>query len=128
MFLTYIRKLNREEVVTYLKCMSTVAAIDGNIHEKEREYFTRLMTILDIPDDTQIEILDYFNNPPELRQMLLNIKNPYLKILILQDAYMMAYVDGDFHKKESKAIEEITRLLEIKENLRAIKLMSWCWA
>ena len=116
MFLSYLRKLNREEVITYLKCMATIAAIDGRIHEKERERFTKFMNILDLSDDLKVQILDYFNNPPELRTILPKPKNPYLKMLIMQDAYMMAYIDGELHVKESRAIKEIIKLLEIKEH------------
>jgi tellurite resistance protein len=124
MFLSYLRKLNREEVVTYLKCMATVAAVDGDVHEKEREYFTTFMNILNLDDTVKVEILDYFNHPPELRSMLPKIKNPHLKMLILQDAYMMAYIDGDFHAKESRAIKDIIKLLEIKEN-QADRVAEW---
>ena len=116
MFLSYLRKLNREEIETYLKCMATVAAIDGHVHEKEREHFTKFMNILELPDNVKIQILDYFNNPPELRVLLPKMKNPYLKMLILQDAYMMAYIDGELHVKESRAIKEIIQLLEIKDH------------
>lgn len=124
MFLAYLQKLNREEVVTYLKSMATIASIDGEIHQKEKEYFTRLMNILSIEDELQVEIMNYFEQPPELRGLLMNIKNPHLKILILQDAYMMAYIDGDFKKVESRAINEIIRILEIKPGM-VEKVSAW---
>jgi hypothetical protein len=38
-------------------------------------------------------------------------------MMILQDAYTMAYIDGDFHKNESKAILEIAKMLGVKEGL-----------
>jgi uncharacterized tellurite resistance protein B-like protein len=116
MFISYLQKLNREEMITYLKCLATIAAIDGRVHEKEREHFTRFMNVLDLSDDVKVQILDYFNNPPELRPLLKQVSNPHLKMLIMQDAYMMAYIDGEFHVKESRAIKEIIKLLEIKEH------------
>jgi uncharacterized tellurite resistance protein B-like protein len=117
MIFSYLQKLNMDELTTYLKCIASIAAVDGKIHQREKDYLLQMLSLLNIPEMERTKVVDSIKNPPDLKVMLKGVKNPHLKVLILQDAYMISYIDGDFHKSESKAISEIIKIFEIKEGL-----------
>lgn len=113
----YLHKLDHGEVTVYLKCVAAIANIDGKIHARERQYFLEILGLISLPDYMKTNLEKELDRPQDIRSLLKNVKNPYLKMMILQDAYTMAYIDGDFDKSESKAILEIAKMLGVKDGL-----------
>jgi tellurite resistance protein len=120
----YLHKLDHGEVTVYMRCVASIANIDGKIHPRERQYFMQILGLISLPDYMKANLEKELDRPQDIRSLLKDVKNPYLKMMILQDAYTMAYIDGDFHKSESKAILDIGKLLGVKEGLLS-KVKDW---
>lgn len=121
MLLLDLQDFSKEDMITYLKTMAAIAAVDGNIHDAEKAYFNHMMELFNIPESSRMFIRQNLKNPQPLGPLLKGVEDPKLKSQIVRDAYLMAYIDEEMHPEESHALNTIAGIFKMdKEQIKLI--------
>ncbi|HQM85647.1 MAG TPA: hypothetical protein PLD55_13285, partial [bacterium] len=100
-----IVQMDLELKMHYLNGLALMMNVDGEIHEKEKEYLSALINISGMNDNTLKSMLEFCTDPnPELvKEMIQELKkDAKIAKLFLLDLFILAEKDGHFHEKEKQ--------------------------
>lgn len=104
-------QMDLELKMHYLNGLALLMNVDGEIHEKEKEYFSALINISGMSDDTLKNLLEFCTDPnPEIvKEMIQELqKDAKVTKLFLLDLLILAGKDGRFYEKEKNFISKIS--------------------
>jgi tellurite resistance protein len=104
-------QMDLELKMHYLNGLALLMNVDGEIHEKEKEYLSALINISGMSDDTLKNLLEFCTDPdPELvKEMIQELKkDAKIAKLFLLDLLVLSEKDGHFHDKEKDFISKIS--------------------
>jgi uncharacterized tellurite resistance protein B-like protein len=119
-----LKDLKKDDMISYLKCMSAIAAVDGKVDETEKIYFNHMMELFHVPEASRIFIRRNLENPPPLVPILRDIKDTKVKNMIVRDAYLMALADDSIAPQESAALTAIKNVFGISD-AQIEKISEW---
>jgi uncharacterized membrane protein YebE (DUF533 family) len=124
MLLFDLKDFNKEDMITYLKAMAAIAAIDGTIHDAEMAYFNHMMDLFNVPEYSKMSIRQNLKNPPALGPLLKVVEDDKLQKQIIRDAYLMAYIDEEMKPEESDALGTVCRIFKVDDE-QIKKIEQW---
>ncbi len=104
-----VQPLTTDQVLLYLKTLAGVAAADGDVSEAERAMFEATMADYGLPEEVRKLIRACFDAPPTVDLELRRLQDAAVRRLLLRDAWLMAYADGNVSEAERL---KLTALLE----------------
>jgi len=111
-----IVQMDLELKMHYLNGLALMMNVDGEIHEKEKEYLSALINISGMNDNTLKSMLEFCTDPnPELvKEMIQELKkDAKIAKLFLLDLFILAEKDGHFHEKEKQFISKISDVFSV---------------
>lgn len=108
--------LSTDQVLGYLKALAAVAAADGRIDESERHLFEAAMEDYGLPAHARTLVRQCLDNPPLVEPELRRVEDGAVRRVILRDAYLMAYADGEISDAERQRIDRIRAALRLPED------------
>jgi len=108
----------------YLNGLALLMNVDGEIHEKEKEYLLSLIDISEMGrDDTLNNLLDFCRNPDKgsVKEMIEELKKD-LKVskLFLLDSFVISEKDDHFHEREKGFISKMSEIFSISTDMISI--------
>lgn len=111
-----ISEFDKVDLLTYLSTLASLAHSDGDLHEKEVEFIYIQAEIANISPE------EVFDSHQDISDGQLISLPPSLKKILIRDALVLAYIDGDVSKDEREMLRTISKKLEIDdENVNAIE-------
>ena len=111
-----VQPLTTDQVITYLKVLASVSAADGRIEDSERSMFEAAMADYGLPDKARALVRQCLETPPQIDTELRRLEDAAVRRLMLRDAFLMAYADGQVSPAEADRIERIRMALRLGED------------
>jgi len=100
-----------------VKSLVSVAWADGEYHDKEKEMIEGLISAFEANEHEAAFIREYAAEQKSLDDIPLNDLSTDDRLMILQHAVLMTYVDGSQHEDEKKFLHDLVKHLGIPEGL-----------
>ena len=113
MFPDMVNELTIEERLAHAQLMVTVASIDGELVQEELIMIESIMGKSMLHPEMRVDVRNTLTNPVELEKCM-EILSEVGQQLALRDAVLVAACDGDYDKKEIRAIKKIAKIAGIK--------------
>lgn len=105
--------LNRNDQINFLKSLIIIAHADGVVDKNENVIIDQYMGVLNLNEFEKKEISESLENPPLIEEVINQFIDNRAKLLLLMEAYNIAYIDNDFSFFEKKTIDKIIKNLNI---------------
>ena len=109
-----LKKANLEDKINFLKALSLVMAADERIALEEQAFFGAVTRTL-VNNDILQGLLAYARDPDLTEVSVMKetmAKNRDFQIALIFDAAILAYVDGEFDKREENLIVQLRELIK----------------
>ena len=113
MFPDMVNELTIEERLAHAQLMVTVASIDGELVQEELIMIESIMGMSMIHQEMRVDVRNTLTHPVEIEKCM-EILSEVGQQLALRDAVLVAACDGDYDKKEIRAIKKIAKIAGIK--------------
>jgi len=104
-----------EETTALIKALVPVAWADGHYADKEKEILTALLDAYEATDAEKTAILEYAKEKRTLEDINVQDLSAGDRRVLLQNAVLMSFADGEQHPAESKLLGELAAKLRIPE-------------
>ena len=102
-----------EERLAHAQLMVTVASIDGELVQEELIMIESIMGKSMLHPEMRVDVRNTLTHPVEIEKCM-EILSEVGQQLALRDAVLVAACDGDYDKKEIRAIKKIAKIAGIK--------------
>ena len=113
MFPDMVNELTIEERLAHAQLMVTVASIDGELVQEELIMIESIMGKAMLHPEMRVDVRNTLTHPVEIEKCM-EILSEVGQQLALRDAVLVAACDGDYDKKEIRAIKKIAKIAGIK--------------
>ncbi|MCH2648431.1 MAG: TerB family tellurite resistance protein [Candidatus Poseidoniaceae archaeon] len=113
MFPDMVNELTIEERLAHAQLMVTVASIDGELVQEELIMIESIMGKSMLHPEMRVDVRNTLTHPVEIEKCM-EILSEVGQQLALRDAVLVAACDGDYDKKEIRAIKKIAKIAGIK--------------
>ena len=113
MFPDMVNELTIEERLAHAQLMVTVASIDGELVQEELIMIESIMGKSMLHPEMRVDVRNTLTHPIEIEKCM-EILSEVGQQLALRDAVLVAACDGDYDKKEIRAIKKIAKIAGIK--------------
>ena len=113
MFPDMVNELTIEERLAHAQLMVTVASIDGELVQEELIMIESIMGKSMLHPEMRVDVRNTLTHPVEIEKCM-EILSEVGQQLALRDAVLVAACDGDYDKKEIRAIKKIAKIAWIK--------------
>ena len=108
-----VNELTIEERLAHAQLMVTVASIDGELVKEELIMIESIMGKSMLHPEMRVDVRNTLNHPVEIEKCM-EILSEVGQQLALRDAVLVSACDGDYDKKEIRAIKKIAKIAGIK--------------
>ena len=108
-----VTELSIEERLAHAQLMVTVASIDGDLVQEELIMIESIMGKSMLHPEMRVDVRNTLTHPVEIEKCM-EILSEVGQQLALRDAVLVAACDGDYDKKEIRAIKKIAKIAGIK--------------
>lgn len=108
-----VNELTIEERLAHAQLMVTVASIDGELVQEELIMIESIMGKSMLHPEMRVDVRNTLTHPVEIEKCM-EILSEVGQQLALRDAVLVAACDGDYDKKEIRAIKKIAKIAGIK--------------
>ena len=113
MFPDLVNELTIEERLAHAQLMVTVASIDGELVQEELIMIEAIMGKSMLHPEMRVDVRNTLTHPIEIEKCM-EILSEVGQQLALRDAVLVSACDGDYDKKEIRAIKKIAKIAGIK--------------
>lgn len=113
MFPDMVNELTIEERLAHAQLMVTVASIDGELVQEELIMIESIMGKSMLHPEMRVDVRNTLTHPVEIEKCM-EILSEVGQQLALRDAVLVSACDGDYDKKEIRAIKKIAKIAGIK--------------
>ena len=113
LFPDMVNELTIEERLAHAQLMVTVASIDGELVQEELIMIESIMGKSMLHPEMRVDVRNTLTHPVEIEKCM-EILSEVGQQLALRDAVLVAACDGDYDKKEIRAIKTIAKIAGIK--------------
>ena len=113
LFPDMVNELTIEERLAHAQLMVTVASIDGELVQEELIMIESIMGKSMLHPEMRVDVRNTLTHPVEIEKCM-EILSEVGQQLALRDAVLVAACDGDYDKKEIRAIKKIAKIAGIK--------------
>ncbi len=113
MFPDMVNELTIEERLAHAQLMVTVASIDGELVQEELIMIESIMGKSMLHPEMRVDVRNTLTHPIEIEKCM-EILSEVGQQLALRDAVLVSACDGDYDKKEIRAIKKIAKIAGIK--------------
>ena len=113
MFPDMVNELTIEERLAHAQLMVTVASIDGELVQEELIMIEAIMGKSMLHPEMRVDVRNTLTHPIEIEKCM-EILSEVGQQLALRDAVLVSACDGDYDKKEIRAIKKIAKIAGIK--------------
>ena len=113
MFPDMVNELTIEERLAHAQLMVTVASIDGELVQEELIMIESKMGKSMLHPEMRVDVRNTLTHPMEIEKCM-EILSEVGQQLALRDAVLVSACDGDYDKKEIRAIKKIAKIAGIK--------------
>ena len=113
MFPDMVNELTIEERLAHAQLMVTVASIDGELVKEELIMIESIMGKSMLHPEMRVDVRNTLTHPVEIEKCM-EILSEVGQQLALRDAVLVSACDGDYDKKEIRAIKKIAKIAGIK--------------
>ena len=113
MFPDMVNELTIEERLAHAQLMVTVASIDGELVQEELIMIESIMGKSMLHPEMRVDVRNTLTHPMEIEKCM-EILSEVGQQLALRDAVLVSACDGDYDKKEIRAIKKIAKIAGIK--------------
>ena len=113
LFPDMVNELTIEERLAHAQLMVTVASIDGDLVQEELIMIESIMGKSMLHPEMRVDVRNTLTHPVEIEKCM-EILSEVGQQLALRDAVLVAACDGDYDKKEIRAIKKIAKIAGIK--------------
>ena len=113
MFPDMVNELTIEERLAHAQLMVTVASIDGELVQEELIMIESIMGKSMLHPEMRVDVRNSLTHPMEIEKCM-EILSEVGQQLALRDAVLVSACDGDYDKKEIRAIKKIAKIAGIK--------------
>ena len=108
-----VNELTIEERLAHAQLMVTVASIDGELVQEELIMIESIMGKSMLHPEMRVDVRNTLTHPVEIEKCM-EILSEVGQQLALRDAVLVSACDGDYDKKEIRAIKKIAKIAGIK--------------
>lgn len=108
-----VNELTIEERLAHAQLMVTVASIDGELVQEELIMIESIMGKSMLHPEMRVDVRNTLTHPIEIEKCM-EILSEVGQQLALRDAVLVSACDGDYDKKEIRAIKKIAKIAGIK--------------
>ena len=108
-----VNELTIEERLAHAQLMVTVASIDGELVQEELIMIESIMGKSMLHPEMRVDVRNSLTHPMEIEKCM-EILSEVGQQLALRDAVLVSACDGDYDKKEIRAIKKIAKIAGIK--------------
>ena len=108
-----VNELTIEERLAHAQLMVTVASIDGELVQEELIMIEAIMGKSMLHPEMRVDVRNTLTHPIEIEKCM-EILSEVGQQLALRDAVLVSACDGDYDKKEIRAIKKIAKIAGIK--------------
>ena len=108
-----VNELTIEERLAHAQLMVTVGSIDGELVQEELIMIESIMGKSMLHPEMRVDVRNTLTHPVEIEKCM-EILSEVGQQLALRDAVLVAACDGDYDKKEIRAIKKIAKIAGIK--------------
>lgn len=105
-----------EETTALIKALVPVAWADGHYADKEKEILTALLDAYEATDAEKTAILEYAKEKRTLDDINVQDLSAGDRRVLLQNAVLMSFADGEQHAEESKLLHDLAAKLRIPDD------------
>ena len=113
LFPDMVNELTIEERLAHAQLMVTVASIDGELVQEELIMIEAIMGKSMLHPEMRVDVRNTLTHPIEIEKCM-EILSEVGQQLALRDAVLVSACDGDYDKKEIRAIKKIAKIAGIK--------------
>jgi len=113
LFPDMVNELTIEERLAHAQLMVTVASIDGELVQEELIMIESIMGKSMLHPEMRVDVRNSLTHPMEIEKCM-EILSEVGQQLALRDAVLVSACDGDYDKKEIRAIKKIAKIAGIK--------------
>ncbi len=113
MFPDMVNELTIEERLAHAQLMVAVASIDGELVQEELIMIEAIMGKSMLHPEMRVDVRNTLTHPIEIEKCM-EILSEVGQQLALRDAVLVSACDGDYDKKEIRAIKKIAKIAGIK--------------
>ena len=113
MFTDMVNELTIEERLAHAQLMVAVASIDGELVQEELIMIEAIMGKSMLHPEMRVDVRNTLTHPIEIEKCM-EILSEVGQQLALRDAVLVSACDGDYDKKEIRAIKKIAKIAGIK--------------
>ena len=113
LFPDMVNELTIEERLAHAQLMVTVASIDGELVQEELIMIESIMGKSMLHPEMRVDVRNTLTHPIEIEKCM-EILSEVGQQLALRDAVLVSACDGDYDKKEIRAIKKIAKIAGIK--------------
>ena len=113
MFPDMVNELTIEERLAHAQLMVTVASIDGELVQEGLIMIEAIMGKSMLHPEMRVDVRNTLTHPIEIEKCM-EILSEVGQQLALRDAVLVSACDGDYDKKEIRAIKKIAKIAGIK--------------
>ena len=113
LFPDMVNELTIEERLAHAQLMVTVASIDGELVQEELIMIESIMGKSMLHPEMRVDVRNTLTHPVEIEKCM-EILSEVGQQLALRDAVLVSACDGDYDKKEIRAIKKIAKIAGIK--------------
>ena len=113
LFPDMVNELTIEERLAHAQLMVTVASIDGELVQEELIMIESIMGKSMLHPEMRVDVRNTLTHPMEIEKCM-EILSEVGQQLALRDAVLVSACDGDYDKKEIRAIKKIAKIAGIK--------------
>jgi tellurite resistance protein len=108
-----VNELTIEERLAHAQLMVAVASIDGELVQEELIMIEAIMGKSMLHPEMRVDVRNTLTHPIEIEKCM-EILSEVGQQLALRDAVLVSACDGDYDKKEIRAIKKIAKIAGIK--------------
>ncbi len=113
LFPDMVNELTIEERLAHAQLMVAVASIDGELVQEELIMIEAIMGKSMLHPEMRVDVRNTLTHPIEIEKCM-EILSEVGQQLALRDAVLVSACDGDYDKKEIRAIKKIAKIAGIK--------------
>jgi uncharacterized tellurite resistance protein B-like protein len=118
-----LERMNRQDFAI-LTSLVSVAWVDGRVDKAEQHVLDALLAAFDATPSEALQIREYARTPRTLDDIPLSELNADDRRSLLQQATQLILVDGEFHDKEQKLIDDLCERLQIGQE-EAVEIVTF---
>ena len=107
--------MSPEQKLLFIQCVLAMAWIDGDFHDAERDYLSKLLAAVELDDQTQPQVQRWLDEAPPDPDWAVVQAQPELGELILRQALELSMLDMSVTAREMSFLQTLRAKLGLEE-------------